>query len=186
MTEYPGDAGRIGAAADLGVDNGGAVLVRHGASYGADGVVIPHRVGVVLPQREGTMKIQVIAGLALAAGLTAGCGSHAAAATGRPHPVLALGTISVATSCSDTSSYPDVQPGSQVIVTNSAGTVIATASLDTGHAKDAITPYVCRYPFDVKVPGGLPRYGIEIGHNRGTVWFSQSQMRNGPILTLGS
>lgn len=122
----------------------------------------------------------VLAVLALAA-----CGGRAAATT-RPRAVLALGTISVAAPCGDTDSYPDVQAGSQVIVRNSAGTVIATASLGSGHADDGENlADNCRFPFDVKVPGGLARYGIEIGH-RGTVWYSPAEMRNGPKLTLGA
>jgi hypothetical protein len=107
-----------------------------------------------------------------------------AIAAARPRPILALGNISVAAPCDDTASYPDVEAGTQVVVKNSAGAVIATASLGAGHAQDAITPGVCRFPFDVKVPGGLPRYGIEIGR-RGTVWYSAAEMRNGPKLTLG-
>lgn len=122
----------------------------------------------------------VLAVLALAA-----CGAQAATAKPRPRAVLALGAINVATPCSDADTYPDVQAGAQVIVVNSAGTVIATGNLGAGHPQDAITPDVCRFPFNVKVPGGLPRYGIEIGH-RGTVWYSQAEMRSGPKLTLGA
>ncbi len=34
-------------------------------------------------------------------------------------------------------------------------------------------------------PGGEARYGIQAGQNRGTVWFSEMQMRKGPGLSLG-
>ena len=30
------------------------------------------------------------------------------------------------------------------------------------------------------------RYGIEVGHHRGTAWFTQAEMRKGPVLSLGS
>lgn len=42
------------------------------------------------------------------------------------------------------------------------------------------------FSFTVSVPGGLPRYGIQVGQNWGTVWESASEMQKGPALTLGS
>jgi hypothetical protein len=35
------------------------------------------------------------------------------------------------------------------------------------------------------VPGGEARYGITIGHNLGTVWFTPAQMAKGPGVSLG-
>ena len=35
------------------------------------------------------------------------------------------------------------------------------------------------------LPAGQQRYGISIGQNRGTIWFSEKQMRSGPGLSLG-
>jgi hypothetical protein len=84
--------------------------------------------------------------------------------------------------------YPDVVQGTQVVVTNSAGTVIATGQLGAGQQQEfaglGSFGATCNYPFTVQVPGGLARYGITISH-RGTIWFSAKQMQSGPGLTLG-
>lgn len=91
--------------------------------------------------------------------------------------------------CTDAAGdYSDVAQGAQVVVTNSSGTVVGTGQLGNGK-QQAIPGYgsfgaSCNYPFTVKVPGGLTRYGITISH-RGTIWFSAKQMQDGPGLTLG-
>lgn len=95
--------------------------------------------------------------------------------------------MQVEESCSS-SDYPDVDQGTQVVVTNSAGTVIATSQLGKGRQQD-LPGYgsygaTCNYPFTVQVPGGLPRYGVTVAH-RGTIWFSARQMQDDPDLTLG-
>jgi len=107
--------------------------------------------------------------------------------------------------------YPDITSGSQVIVTDSSGTVIGTGMLSYDKAKtfalttgtavilakktgasasgiaSALSQDVAIYDFSVSgLPGGLVRYGIKVGHNRGTIWFTAAQMKAGPGLTLGS
>jgi hypothetical protein len=96
--------------------------------------------------------------------------------------------MQVQESClSATNDYPDVDQGAQVVVTNSAGTVIATSQLGKGRQEEnpdiGSFSATCNYAFAVQVPGGLARYGVTVSH-RGTVWFSARQMQDGPGLTL--
>ena len=98
-------------------------------------------------------------------------------------------------------SYPDITSGSQVTVTDSAGKVIGTGTLSYSSAQTSalvllsalaaklpsydFTQDVAVYTFTVTVPGGLPRYGLTVGRNRGIIYESASQMKD-PGLTLGS
>jgi hypothetical protein len=77
--------------------------------------------------------------------------------------------------------YPDVTNGTQVVVTDPSNHVIDTGSLTTDPSNTG--QWYDLYDFTVKVPPES-RYGIEIG-NHGTVWFTESQMKNGPGLSLG-
>jgi hypothetical protein len=87
--------------------------------------------------------------------------------------------------------YPDLTAGTQVVVTDSGGSVIGTTELgysaDESSALSALQPgmSVCVYPFTVKVPGGQARYGITVSH-RGTVWFTSAEMVKGPGLSITS
>lgn len=98
--------------------------------------------------------------------------------------------------------YPDVTAGSQVTVTNSAGSVIGTGTLSFDKVKtlEFVLQGSAKYPElastladDVAVydftatglPGGLARYGFSVGKNRETIWVSPSQAKD-PGLTLGS
>ncbi|MGH3191742.1 MAG: DUF2510 domain-containing protein [Streptosporangiaceae bacterium] len=98
---------------------------------------------------------------------------------------------------------PDIADGTQVTVTDSSGHVIGTGTLaedDSAAAMKAVTAYdklqaslgtfgdggLSIYDFTVTgLPGGETRYGISIGQDRGTVFFSEKQMRAGPALNLG-
>ena len=99
---------------------------------------------------------------------------------------------------------PDVTDGSQVTVTDSAGHVIGTGTLATDNsaaarraeAQQAVLAAglaqfggdqtgLTIYDFTVTVPAALPRYGISVGQNRGTVWLSEREMRAGPSVGLG-
>jgi hypothetical protein len=40
--------------------------------------------------------------------------------------------------------------------------------------------WVEAFAFTATVPSGEQRYGIELGHDQGTVWFTQAEMRKGP------
>lgn len=107
------------------------------------------------------------------------------------------------TSCVDTTIISD---GTQVVVVDSSNHVIGTTDLtedNSTSALNAVKAYdaiqsqlsifsqqtnsgMSVYKFAVSVPGGLPRYGIQIGGtNHGTVWLSQAQMEAGPQLSIG-
>jgi len=75
--------------------------------------------------------------------------------------------------------YSDVRPGTEVDVVDQSGKVLAVSQLTQGAVS-------CTYHFTLNnVPAGQPLYGISISH-RGTVHFTEDQMRAGPELTLGN
>lgn len=142
----------------------------------------------------------IIAVLAAAAVVAlAGCGSG-------PVPIKSHGSVIVFASPFNgqnvQDAYPDIASGSQVTVTDSSGKVIGTGTLNSDPAKTAatlvtatagtgltaseMTEFVAVYDFTVTVPSGLDRYGIKIGQNRGTIYESSMEMKQGPSLTLGS
>ena len=86
--------------------------------------------------------------------------------------------------------FSDISDGTQVVVTDSSGQVIATGNLsynasvsNTLSPPSPVSGTQCVYNFTVTVPNGLPRYGITISH-RGTIYFSAAQMSQGPGLSL--
>jgi hypothetical protein len=56
---------------------------------------------------------------------------------------------------------------------------------ETGLTAAELEPDVAICTFTVTVPGGLDRYGLTAGRNRGVIYDSASQMKD-PGLTLGS
>lgn len=138
-----------------------------------------------------TQSLAVLAaGLSMAA--AAACSSSSAPA---PAPIVSHGTIETTTNIlsgtTPADAYPDITDGSQVVVVSSQsnGTeviVIATGSLTFKNAVNGGAAGIANYyTFTVTVPGGLVRYGIEIGHDRGTIWETLAQMKQGPSLCLG-
>lgn len=143
-------------------------------------------------------KITIALAAVAAIGL-AGCSSGSA-------PITSHGSVIVFASPFNEQNvqeaYPDVASGSQVTVTDSSGKVIGTGTLSSDPAKTAatlvtatagtgltaseMTEFVAVYDFTVTVPGGEDRYGIKIGQNRGTIYETPKQMKQGPSLTLGS
>jgi hypothetical protein len=134
--------------------------------------------------------------------VVAACGSSAP-------PIAANGTLTVEVNplggVEVSNAYPDITDGSQVTVTDSSGTVVGTGTLSysktqtdaealvlgtamgLGANADDLDLDVGVYTFTVTgLPGGEARYGIKVGQNRGTIWFTASQMKAGPSLTLGS
>jgi hypothetical protein len=105
---------------------------------------------------------------------------------GSSAPIAAHGTVATTTGLlsGDTpeEAFPDIATGGQVVVVNSAGTVIGTGTL--GQAEVANAGEV-DYRWSVRVPAGLPRYGVRIGRDRGTVYYSAAQMASGPALCVG-
>ena len=81
------------------------------------------------------------------------------------------------------SAFPDITAGSAVTVVDDSGSVIGTGTL-TASDPSSWGPQDAVYAFVVTVPAGQPRYGIEIGRNRGTEWFTEDQMRSGPSLSV--
>jgi hypothetical protein len=130
----------------------------------------------------------------------------AAACSSTPPPVTSHGTVTLysgllsGTNVQD--GYPDITAGSQVTVTDSTGKVIGTGTLAADSSMTTamvdyaslaaklpsydLTQDVAVYDFTVAgLPGGLPRYGFQVGQNRGTVWQTAAQVK-APALTLGS
>lgn len=105
-----------------------------------------------------------------------------------PAPMITVhGTEQVAVNSYDgmstTGAFPDITGGTPVTVVNGSGVVIARGALAASDpsswgSQDAV------YAFTVSVPAGESRYGIQIGRNRGTAWFSESRMHAGPALFL--
>lgn len=143
---------------------------------------------------------KAIATLAAASALAlAACGSA-------PPPITSQGSVTLysglLSGMNVQDSYPDIASGSQVVVTDDSGKVIGTGTLsyDSGMTSALVTyaglaaklpsydftQDVAVYAFTVSgLPAGLPRYGIKVGQNRGTIWETASQIKD-PSLTLGS
>jgi hypothetical protein len=121
----------------------------------------------------------VIVGMvALAA---AACGTSAAPpSAAAPTHYTISGTLSLidftsaSAGCVGQGGYADIAPGTQVRVTNQAGTLIGTGTLEATTASGSGT--TCAFPFMVT---GLPRatfYGITVSH-RGEQDYSFAQLQ---------
>jgi hypothetical protein len=78
---------------------------------------------------------------------------------------------------------PAAQKGARVTITDPLGKVIAVSSLhgDAMHSPaDTLT-----FEFTVKVPQGLPLYGISVKGLNGMAHYTQQQMQRGPALCTG-
>jgi hypothetical protein len=94
----------------------------------------------------------------------------------RQQTFTATGTFTILGSCSGWG-YGDIHDGTEVQVTDDAGKVVAY-----GHLASAGS---CRWTFTVKdVPVGQKIYGVTVSH-RGTIHFSEDEMRSGIDLSLG-
>jgi len=116
-----------------------------------------------------------LAAAVLAALLLAACSSS-------PAPITAHGTVTV-----DYTSSDDLSGGSQVVIVNSAGTVVGNGTLtatSSGPGTDGLAQQDV-FSFKVQVPGGLARYGIQVGGtSHGTLWETAAQMKAGPALAI--
>lgn len=126
------------------------------------------------------MKAAAVVALAVALTGISACSSG-------PGQITVKGTVEVDYSMSGASDpYSD---GTQVVVYNSSNQVIATGTLSTS-TKPAnplngmFSLYADYYTFTVTVPGGLPRYGIEVGGQHGILWEREADMKAGPALSL--
>lgn len=124
-----------------------------------------------------------LASCALAAitGSTAACGSS-------PGTITSHGTMAVDFNIGGGVLGNESDPfsdGTQVVVVNSAGTVIGSSTLHAAGTSllGGVFPED-RYTFTVTVPGGLPRYGLQVGGTgHGTIWETPAQMSK-PALNL--
>jgi hypothetical protein len=127
-----------------------------------------------------------LAGMAITLVLTLG-GSPA-----KPEAFTLKGTMYVA-ECTKPG-YADLLPGAQVQVTGRNGEVIAVGTLEFS---DAVTKRQAGVPADLKavctstfsllnIPAGRGLYGVHIGNgNRGVIWKSEDDARNGVDLSIG-
>lgn len=83
--------------------------------------------------------------------------------------------------CETSDGYDDLAVGTQVTVTDEAGTVLAVANLEEGSS----TGSTCEFPFTISVPPGHKFYGFEVSR-RGVIRYTESQVRSGSVsLSIG-
>jgi len=159
--------------------------------------VIPGGIHQALTTQPPARRVKhpILIALALGAVIAAGTVTGLLLKGSPPALITAHGTELVCTSIlgdggTPAEIYPDVTDGTQVTVTDPDGKVIGTSELsstrDAEAAELSILPgeHVDAYAFTVKVPGGLARYGITAGHDRGTLYYTARQMKAGPRLGL--
>jgi hypothetical protein len=120
-----------------------------------------------------------LAAAVLAALLLAACSSS-------PAPITAHGKVTVEYT-DPGAGADDLSDGSQVVIVNSAGTVIGNGTLTATSSGPGLLGIGQEdvFSFKVTVPGGQPRYGIQVGGtSHGTVWESAAQMQSGPALDI--
>jgi hypothetical protein len=125
----------------------------------------------------------VIAALAA----VAACGST-------PAPITAQGTIQVsinelANIASPGSATNPFQNGGTVTVISGTGAVLAegpiTPAANVGAAEGSTA--VLNFQFKLSVPGGQPRYGVELSGVPGVIWETPQQMQHPALsVTVGS
>jgi hypothetical protein len=94
--------------------------------------------------------------------------------------------------CHGYQGFDDIQSGAQVIVRDSAGTTVATGTLDQGKAENIVDSgqgfkqaTTCALPFTVNgVPAGKNFYSVEVSH-RGQQQYNEQQMHSPISLSLG-
>jgi hypothetical protein len=94
--------------------------------------------------------------------------------------------------CHGWQGFDDIQSGAQVIVRDSAGTTVATGSLDQGKAENIVDSgqgfkhaTTCALSFTVNgVPAGKKFYSVEVSH-RGQQQYNEDRMHSPISLSLG-
>jgi hypothetical protein len=128
------------------------------------------------------MRTILAAGLLAAAVTLTACGSSAVTIRGQ---IDVSNNSTFSTACGDTSDFPDVTPGTQVVVRSPSGSVLGSGSLGQGKTDSADGIAVsCNYPFTVTGVAAQSRYGVEVA-SRGTVWFTSAQVAKPIALSLG-
>jgi hypothetical protein len=123
--------------------------------------------------------------------------------TARPKSVTITGTMALSgegfdqtgKSCTGKDGYDDIREGTNVVIHDAVGKVIATGALDAGTPMDfddmggvliKPVPQHCSFAFSVPDVSAEKFYGVEVGH-RGTVTFTAAQVKSGGLrLSLGS
>ncbi|OBA97252.1 hypothetical protein A5662_17035 [Mycobacteriaceae bacterium 1482268.1] len=80
------------------------------------------------------------------------------------------------TNCHGVYGYSDIGSGTQVMVKNGKGEILASTSLGEGHGDDIN----CRFTFRFPITEGQDRYVVSVGH-RGEFSFSFEQLRRGGV-----
>ena len=78
--------------------------------------------------------------------------------------------------CHGVRGYSDIGSGTQVMVKNGKGEIIASTSLGEGHGDDVN----CRFAFSFPVTDGQDRYVVSVGH-RGEFSYNFEQLRRGGV-----
>jgi hypothetical protein len=129
------------------------------------------------PRRRRTGLIIALAAVAIVVGLGVAVGGYLALGDhlpGKANTIAVSGTLEV-TGCTSLG-YRDIHAGTQVIVTDERGTTLALGALED------VRP--CEWRFRIAaVPAGKPFYGVSVG-NRGTIQFTEAELRSGVQLTL--
>ena len=142
--------------------------------------------GAARERRPLLRRPAIVAALGVAAALVAAAALYASGVFGG-QMLTVRGTEQVVVNSFDGMStdgaFPDITAGSAVTVVDTSGRILGLGTLAASDPsswglQDAV------YSFIVTVPAGEPRYGIEIGRNRGTAWFSEAQLRKGPSLSV--
>lgn len=88
---------------------------------------------------------------------------------------------SYGSSCSGSDGYSDVKAGTQVVVKNGKGEILATTTLGPGTGNG----YQCTFPVSFDITEGQDRYMVSTGR-RGEMSFTFAELKNnGLVLTLG-
>jgi hypothetical protein len=140
-------------------------------------------------QRRALLVLTVVAVVALVA--AAGTAAVKSGLFGTVQPTIKVsgsltlgsrdGVLRLGSTCTGASGYDDIHAGTQVVATDESGTVIATGSLLPGEPSGN----ACRFRFAVTVPAGKKFYGMSVSH-RGTIQYTESDLRHGVELSLGS
>ncbi len=150
------------------------IVVVHGG--GPQATALSRRLGVE-PRIVAGRRVTDDAALDVAKMVYAGTLNVAVLAALRRHQLQAIGLSGVDGELITARKRPPVT------VVDDSGAVIGTGTLAASDPS-SWGPQDAVYAFVVTVPAGQPRYGIEIGRNRGTEWFTEGQMRKGPSLSL--
>ncbi|MDN3267431.1 hypothetical protein [Streptomyces sp. MA15] len=125
-------------------------------------------------------------GVGLGAAVVGACWAGVSLAEGSEGPFSTDGTLTVAgigagldpgELCSGTGGYSDIDFGTQVNVTDAAGTLVAVGSLGLGEKKEL----GCEFPFTVAdITPGSKFYTVEVSH-RGGLTQTEDELRAGGL-----